>query len=69
METAIYMLSLAICTLVFFMFFDTDEKPITKRYARAVSQFFIAATTAYIILSLFMQSPNTFCYDKDDGNK
>ena len=53
METAIYMLALAICTLVFFMFFDTDEKPNTKRYARAVAQFFVAATTAYIILSLF----------------
>ena len=53
METAIYMLALAICTLVFFMFFDTDEKPNTKRYARAVAQFFVASITAYIILSLF----------------
>ena len=53
METAIYMLGLAICTLVFMMVFDTCEKPNSKRYARAVAQFFIAATTAYIILSLF----------------
>ena len=53
METAIYMLGLAIYTLVFFMFFDTYEKPITKRYARSFAQFFVAATTAYIILSLF----------------
>ena len=53
METAIYMLGLAIYTLVFVMIFDTDEKPNPKRYSRAVAQFFIAATTAYIILSLF----------------
>lgn len=64
METAIYMLGLAIYTLVFFMFFDTDEKPITKLYARAVAQFFVAATTAYIILSLFYAITNTFCADK-----
>ena len=53
METAIYMLSLAICTLVFVMIFDTVEKPNAKQYARAVAEFFIAATTAYIILTLF----------------
>ena len=53
METAIYMLALAICTLVFVMVFDDYEKPNLKRYARAVAQFFVAATTAYIILSLF----------------
>ena len=53
METAIYMLGLAICTLVFVMVFDTYEKPNSKRYARAVAQFFIAATTAYIIMALF----------------
>ena len=53
METAIYMLALAICTLVFFMFFDTDGEADPKRYARSVAQFFIAVTTAYIILSLF----------------
>ena len=45
METAIYMLALAICTLVFVMVFDDYEKPNLKRYARAVSQFFVAATT------------------------
>lgn len=53
METAIYMLGLAIYTLVFVMVLDTYEKPNPKRYTRAVAQFFIAATTAYIILSLF----------------
>lgn len=53
METAIYMLGLAIYTLVFVMVLDTDEKPNLKRYARAVVQFFVVATTAYIILSLF----------------
>ena len=53
METAIYMLALAICTRVVFMVFDTYEKPIKKRYARVVAQFFVAAITAYIILSLF----------------
>lgn len=31
------MLALTICILVFFMFFDTDEKPNLKRYARAVA--------------------------------
>ena len=53
METAIYMLGLAIYTLVFVMVFDTVEKPNAKRYARSFAQFFVAATTAYIILSLF----------------
>lgn len=53
METAIYMLALAICTLVFFMFFDTDEKHNFKQYVRSLAQFFVAVTTAYIILSLF----------------
>ena len=53
METAIYMLGLAICTLVLMMVFDTDEKPSSKQYVRAAAQFFLAATTAYIIFSLF----------------
>lgn len=53
METAIYMLGLAICTLVFVMVFRTYEEADPKRYSRAVAQFFVAATTAYIILSLF----------------
>ena len=54
METAIYMLGLAIYTLVFVMV-RTYEEADPKRYARAVAQFFIAATTAYIILSLFYE--------------
>lgn len=53
METAIYMLGLAIYTLVFVMVSKTYGEADPKRYARAVAQFFIAATTAYIILSLF----------------
>ena len=53
METAIYMLGLAICTLVFVMVFKTYGESDPKQYARAVAEFFIAATTAYIILSLF----------------
>lgn len=53
METAIYMLGLAIYTLVFVMVFRTYGEVAPKRYARAVVQFFVAATTAYIILSLF----------------
>lgn len=52
METAIYMLALAIYTLVFVMV-RTYEKPDPKRYSRSLAQFFVAATTAYIILSLF----------------
>ena len=52
MGTAIYMLGLAIYTLVFVMV-RTYEEAKPKRYARAVAQFFVAATTAYIILSLF----------------
>ena len=52
METAIYMLGLAIYTLVFVMVRTYGEVD-PKRYARAVAQFFVAATTAYIILSLF----------------
>ena len=53
METAIYMLGLAIYTLVFVMIFKTHGAVDPKRYSRSVAQFFIAATTAYIILSLF----------------
>lgn len=53
METAIYMLALAICTLVFVMVYNTYEEADPKRYSRSLAQFFIAATTAYIILSLF----------------
>lgn len=68
METAIYMLGLAIYTLVFVMV-RTYEEADPKRYSRSVAQFFVAATTAYIILSLFTKSQNTFCYDKDDENK
>lgn len=52
METAIYMLALAICTLVFVMV-RTYEEADPKRYSRSLAQFFVAATTAYIILSLF----------------
>lgn len=52
METAIYMLGLAIYTLVFVMV-RTYEEADPKRYSRSVAQFFVAATTAYIILSLF----------------
>lgn len=52
METAIYMLALAIYTLVFVMV-RTYEEAGPKRYSRSLAQFFIAATTAYIILSLF----------------
>ena len=53
METAIYMLGLAICTLVFVMIFKTYGEVDPKRYSRSLAQFFVAATTAYIILSLF----------------
>ena len=53
METAIYMLGLAIYTLVFVMIFRTYEEADPKRYTRSVAQFFVAATIAYIILSLF----------------
>lgn len=53
METAIYMLGLAIYTLVFVMVFRTYEEADPKRYSRSVAQSFVAATTAYIILSLF----------------
>lgn len=53
METAIYMLGLAIYTLVFVMVFKTYGEADPKRYTRSVAQFFVAATTAYIILSLF----------------
>ena len=53
METAIYMLGLAIYTLVFVMVSKTYGEAGPKRYARAVAQFFIAVTTTYTILSLF----------------
>ena len=53
METAIYMLGLAIFTLVFVMVFNTYDEANPKRYSRSLAQFFVAATTAYIILSLF----------------
>lgn len=53
METAIYMLGVAICIQVFVMIFKTYGEADPKRYSRSVAQFFIAATTAYIILSLF----------------
>ena len=53
METAIYMLGLAIYTLVFVMVFRTYGEVDPKRYARSMAKFFVAATTAYIILFLF----------------
>lgn len=53
METAIYMLGLAIYTLVFVMVFKTYGEVNPKRYARSMAKFFVAVTTAYIILSLF----------------
>ena len=53
METAIYMLGLAICTLVFVMVSKNYGEVDPKRYSRSLAQFFVAATTAYIILSLF----------------
>ena len=56
METAIYMLGLAIYTLVFVMVFDTYDEATPKRYTRTLARFFVAATTAYIILSLFYAS-------------
>lgn len=46
------MLGLAIYTLVFVMV-RTYEEADPKRYSRSVAQSFVAATTAYIILSLF----------------
>ena len=52
METAIYMLGLAIYTLVFVMIRTYGEAD-PKRYSRSLAQFFIAVTTAYTILSLF----------------
>ena len=64
METAIYMLGVAICIQAFVMGFKTHGAAAPKRYARSMALFFVAATTAYIILSLFIESPNTFCYDK-----
>ena len=53
METAIYMLGLAIYTLVFVMVFRTYGEADPKRYSRSLAQFFIAVTTTYTILSLF----------------
>ena len=53
METEIYMLGVAICIQAFVMVFKTHGEADPKRYARAVAQFFVAAITAYIILSLF----------------
>ena len=53
MESAIYMLGLAIYTLVFVMVFKTYGESDPKRYARSVAKFFVAVATAYIILSLF----------------
>lgn len=53
METAIFMLGLAICTLVFVIIFKTYGEVNPKRYARSMVQFFVAVATAYIILSLF----------------
>lgn len=53
METAIYMLGLAIYTLVFVLVSRTYGEVDPKRYTRSLAQFFVAATTAYIILSLF----------------
>ena len=52
METAIYMLGLAIYTLVFVMVRIYEEAD-PKRYARSFAKFFVAATTVYIILLLF----------------
>ena len=53
METAIYMLGLAICTLVFVMVFRTYGEANPKRYTRTLARFFVASSTAYIIMSLF----------------
>ena len=53
METAIYMLGLAICTLVFVMVFRTYGEADPKRYTRTLARFFVASSTAYIIMSLF----------------
>lgn len=53
MGTAIYMLGLAICIQAFVMGFKAHGAADPKRYARAVAQFFTAAITTYIILSLF----------------
>ena len=53
METAIYMLGVAICIQTFVMGFKTHGAADPKRYLRSMAQFFVAATTAYIILSLF----------------
>ena len=53
METAIYMLGLAIFTLVFVMVFRTYGEADPKRYTRTLARFFVASSTAYIIMSLF----------------
>ena len=53
METAIYMLGLAICTLVFVMVFSSYDEANPKRYTRTLARFFVASSTAYIIMSLF----------------
>ena len=52
METAIYMLGVAICIQAFVMV-RTYEEADPKRYSRSLAQFFVAAITVYIILSLF----------------
>ena len=53
METAIYMLGVAICIQAFVMGFKAHGAADPKRYARSFAKFFVAAATAYIIVSLF----------------
>lgn len=53
METAIYMLGVAICIQAFVMGFKAHGAADPKRYARSMALFFVSAVTAYIILSLF----------------
>ena len=58
METAIYklglvILGLVIYTLVFVIVFIIYGEADSKRYSRSFAKFFVAATTVYIILSLF----------------
>ena len=53
METAIYMLGVAICIQAFVIVFITYGAADPKRYARSFAKFFVAVATAYTILSLF----------------
>ena len=53
METAIYMLGLTINAFVFLMVFSSYDEANPKRYTRTLARFFVASSTAYIIMSLF----------------